>query len=371
MPFNNTADEMLDEQPMDGPVVNPTSADWPPAPTSVPAVPSRLPEASLIPPGIQHEEGRLLLSEVNSIAAEPPASPTKTIASFALPGMSRPPSPPIADQGAAVAGLEDGIDSDKPAIEGFPVAASTSNSGRAKVDSDSAALTVEETVPVVQSEKAPESSPNVADGNGSQPDAQVKPVDQVLNTANGAVESVVAPIGDHGDSIVDQAKEAAPVEGSGHEEAEHVDAQHDEHDELSHEEQDEETGEPKYAPIVIEIVTNALRPLFFPLSEDNAESTERMTRPDSEDWETEPYNPLLPGMAEELYKAPLRDVFVALRAVLGEDWDESRGTEMILHERSLGLKIGEVSPLCRHALQSRSLTAIYLLYHRIISILTR
>lgn len=186
---------------------------------------------------------------------------------------------------------------------------------------------------------------------GGQPEDNAKPAEAVgieTDTVNLDVHTVDGTVAEDDQEDGALAADEVPLT----EEADHAEdhPEEPEHDELSEEqeeqeeqEQDEETGEPKFSPIVIEIITNALRPLFFPLSEHNAELCTRFTRPDSDDWECEPYDPLLPGLADELYKAPLRDVFVALRARLGEEWDESRGTEMILHERNLGLKIGEVS----------------------------
>jgi hypothetical protein len=187
--------------------------------------------------------------------------------------------------------------------------------------------------------------------NDTKPAEAVGIETETVNLGAHTGDGTVAEDGEQGEVHADE--EVPLTEEANHVEDDPEEHEHEhEHDELSEEqedeeeqeqEQDEETGEPKFSPIVIEIITNALRPLFFPLSEHNAELCTRFTRPDSDDWECEPYDPLLPGLADELYKAPLRDVFVALRARLGEEWDESRGTEMILHERNLGLKIGEVS----------------------------
>lgn len=360
IPFVNTADEMQDEPSMDGTVPNPTPAEWPPAPTSVPAVPSRLPEASLVPPGVQHGEGHVLLSEVNSIAAEPPASPSKTVASFALPGMSRPPSPPVVAEGLGEAtSLTAGEDAGVGTVTAESRSPIAQVIGTTSLANDAAAA-VTAAEATVAGEQVHQDKHEILAGSeaGAAAHAEARSedvagetktlLDETTTTEVAVAENDTAGVdaksAGNDDALEEDQlhDEAAPAEEADYDEANYA----DDHDELSHEEeveQDDETGEPKFSPIVIEIVTNALRPLFFPLSEANAEATERFTRPDHEDWETEPYEPLLPGKAEKLYKAPLRKVFNALRTALREDWDESRGTEMILHERTLGLKIGEVS----------------------------
>jgi hypothetical protein len=370
-----TTDEMQAEPsiPALEPNLNPSPApnvtEWPPAPTSIPPVPSRLPEATLIPPEVQHEEGKLnplnarseLEVEVNSIAAEPPASPSRTVAStsFVLPGTStRPPSPPVGVEGTGGVRLAPGS---KEVVEGNE----GEGQGESKGEDEVLHKTVDVAVPATDGgvlgegtvsagttaavEEAKRGSLTEA---SEQPENDAEPAEAVgietetVKVDAHPVDGAVAEDGEQGEVHAD---DEVPLTEVDH--AEDDPEEHD-HDELSEEqedeeeqeqEQDEETGEPKFSPIVIEIISNALRPLFFPLSEHNAELCTRFTRPDSDDWECEPYDPLLPGLADELYKAPLRDVFVALRARLGEEWDESRGTEMILHERNLGLKIGEVS----------------------------
>lgn len=361
-PFIPAPEPNLDPSPV------PTFTEWPPAPTSIPPVPSRLPEATLIPPEVQHEEGKLdpLNSrselEVNSIAAEPPASPSRTVVStsFVLPGTStRPPSPPVGGEGTGgvmlVPGSTEGVKEEdgEVAVQGesngegevvhetVDVAASTTDGAVLGEGAGSAGTTaaVEEAKrgSLTEASEQPENDTKPAEAVG----IETETVKVDAHPVDGAVVEDGEEDGVHADDEVPLTEEA--------DHAEHDPEEHD-HDELSEEqedeeeqeqEQDEETGEPKFSPIVIEIISNALRPLFFPLSEHNAELCTRFTRPDSDDWECEPYDPLLPGLADELYKAPLRDVFVALRARLGEEWDESRGTEMILHERNLGLKIGE------------------------------
>ncbi len=52
--------------------------------------------------------------------------------------------------------------------------------------------------------------------------------------------------------------------------------------------------------------------------------------------------PLLPNMGDELYKVPLSELFVALRLALKDTMDEEKGNEMVLFEKDLGLRVGEV-----------------------------
>ena len=328
---------MQEEVTMSTVEVAPVVTEWPPAPTSIPAVPSRLPEASLVPTLLQHGEGKILRSEVNSIAAEPPASPTKTLLSINVLAY-RPPSPPVA---AGLLNPEPGYP-DKGLIEVFPDvvdAAAEETNNKASEAAPAIPTNVEvgtigaesgisqdplegKTIDVISTDKAQhkgnEASAELSSGDSSTDDA-VEENDQALT--NG----------------YDQSQPNVDVQPEG----EHHDVEHDEHSHATGD-YNEQAGEQDYPPIIVEIAPGVVRPLFFPLPKELWSEIERSDVAEGDE-KSDPERALLPGLAVELFKAPLRDLFVALRAVLGEDWDESRGTEMILHEKALGLKIGEVS----------------------------
>jgi hypothetical protein len=335
---------MQEEVTMSMVEVAPVVIEWPPAPTSIPAVPSRLPEASLVPSLLQHDEGKILRSEVNSIAAEPPASPSKTLLSInAL--ASRPPSPPVAtglpsqepdsSDKALIEVASDVVDAaaeetkDK-ASEAALVNPANTETGTIVVESGiNQDSLIAKTIEVISTDEARHEG---NEASAAKPEAPAE-----LSSTDALTKDAV----DEHDQALRNGREHSQPNVEDQPEGEHHDVDHDEHDHHTGD-YNEHTGEQDYPPIIVEIVPGVVRPLFFPLAKELWSEIERSDVPEGDE-RSDPERPLLPGLAVELFKAPLRDLFVALRAVLGEDWDESRGTEMILHEKALGLKIGEVS----------------------------
>lgn len=351
---------MQEEITMSTVEVAPVVTEWPPAPTSIPAVPSRLPEASLIPSLLQHEEGKIMRSEINSVAAEPPASPSKTLLSVnAL--ASRPPSPPV----AAGPPIEEPATTDKTSIDAVPDVVDAAVD-ETKDKATEAALVIPADI---------ETGTIAAESGKSQDFSEGKTADIVSNDGprresnevlvtkteasaeSNSTDALTKDAVEEHDQTLMHVHEHTQSNVEDQPEGEQHGADHDEHDHHAGD-YNEHTGEQDYPPIVIEIVPGVVRPLFFPLAKELWSEIERSDVPEGDE-KSDPERPLLPGLAVELFKAPLRDLFVALRAVLGEDWDESRGTEMILHEKALGLKIGEVSSLHKAISICQSLTLIF------------
>jgi hypothetical protein len=300
-------------------IVSAENADWPPAPTEVPPVPSRLPDATLVPGSLNQGETKFVQSQANSVVAEPPVSPSRTMAS--LPTVAQP--------------LEANV------IEGIPVAVENGRQVELNLEKEQKREETAETA-VLGDELVLENEPFVPPGD-----------ETIINV------NVIEPTRDSSENshvMVDEIKETYPSSQAAVEETEAVkpeldaktegihEIQHENEESTIHSDEQLEKVEeaPALLPIVVDIFDGVYRPLFYPLSLEMQEGFEILSEGATEK-QAGLERPLLPDMAEDLLRSPLRDLFVALRAALGDDWDESRGTEMILHEKALGLKIGEVS----------------------------
>jgi hypothetical protein len=148
------------------------------------------------------------------------------------------------------------------------------------------------------------------------------------------------------DNAVDQGEAVEAIQGEEHEGAhhpedeggEHEDAQHQEEEKGEHEEEEEAVEEEEYdlltpqnLPPIILNLSNTRIALFNPIStdDDNASTI-----------------PVWFGdKLEELCEAPLTQVWSAIRGKLDEEGQGNGEDEMVIIEKLMDLKMGDVSPL--------------------------
>lgn len=323
-------------EPLNNGPIESTSTDWPPAPTSVPPVPSQLARATAIPQELEHAEGKLSRSEVNSVVAEPPASPALTVAStaqhseaaqiFTVEQASSLPS--AHDQKADVIDTEA-----EPLVQ--PTEHDSVQEEAVGDDFETVKSPAEPSKTLVETDTIEESK--------SHPSPRIQDVSDSVNattTLQSHVESrETLPL------LVKEHAKADEIKANGQDDAQHNDTE-EANDGEDHPEQ------PTF--ILVERVDGVYQPLFTPIPLDlqdalrlelDSRSTEVSVDEDAQtEVVTDFASPLISeDVAEDLLKAPLSDLFTTLRAALGSDWDENRGSEMFLSEKKLRLRIGEVS----------------------------
>lgn len=337
---DNVAEDVVAHDPPkslnNGPIES-TSTDWPPAPTSVPPVPSQLARATAIPQELEHAEGKLSRSEVNSVVAEPPASPALTVASTAQ--HSEAAQIPTVEQASSLPSAHD-QKADVIDTVAEPLLASTEHDSVQEeeavgVDFEAVKSPAETSKTLVETDTIEESK--------SHPSPRVQDVSDSVNvttTLQSHVESrETLPL------LVTEHAKADEIKANGQDDAQHNDT----------EEANDGEDHPEQPPfILVERVDGVYQPLFTPIPLDlqdalrlelDSRSTEVSVDEDAQtEVVTDFASPLISeDVAEDLLKAPLSDLFTTLRAALGSDWDENRGSEMFLSEKKLRLRIGEVS----------------------------
>lgn len=317
----------------------PADPTWPPQPTDVPPVPSLLPSALSVPQETRHEEGKIHDGETpqndepTSIVAEPtadmerPDDATSQVVEPAMsvrgsefgtnigPGTTAPPSaaPSISDpvnqsqqQEQGVTTSEQGKDNWPPAPTEVPAVPSLLPSALAVPDP----VAGEGVVRADGGEKG-----SVVADDGSVAVGGEKPLQKVESLEKGKDHQEEKPAGAAVPIVVGEAP-----------------------------------ADPDLVPIVLILNGTHHRTLFSPLP-----SGTKYLVPDANgeerDLTDDVGEPLLSGMAVDVFRAPLSEVFQGLRDALVE-WDPEfsvkRGKELVLDVPELELSVGEVSSsMCR------------------------
>lgn len=275
-------------------------ASWPPAPTDVPPVPSLLPSALAVPPTAQHEEGKI--QDRGSGGAESV----------------------VADLGQVP--LDDDVprDGDAASERVEPALSRGSDGG---YTNDARAPGTTGTAP-----------PSVGDQDAQWPaPTEVPPVPSLLPSAL-AVPDAGEPSGGERRERREESVRAEPagsvVRGAGSHQSRERENGAESVDEVPSVIGDSSTDD-HAVPLVLVINETSHQPLFAPLP-----SGMRYDAPKTLG------QPLLAGMAVDVFRAPLSEVFQALRDALAERDDEfsvKRGKELVLDVPALQLSLGEVS----------------------------
>lgn len=125
----------------------------------------------------------------------------------------------------------------------------------------------------------------------------------------------------------------------------------------------ESTIDPDLVPIVLVINATQHRTLFSPLPE-GIRYLVSDANGEEQDLTDSVGDPLLSGMAVDVFRAPLSEVFQGLRDALVErdsDFSVKRGKELVLDVPELELSVGEVS---RHAAPTHSPKCVLILRRR-------
>lgn len=317
----------------------PAASDWPPTPTEVAPVPSLVPTVQDLPPSVlaKHKEANVVTaSEANSARAEAPRSPRmEEVRSVVGVGQEKEEECGVVGEdhieGLKEVGDNQPDESRLEEEEGQVVEYEDGPTDRIEQDREEEAQEEEQQQQRDEGGNAAdqtvyyeaEEGADAAHPHEEEEEAHEESTDVRVNATDFSSEQIVQDQGAQG-SMSHWATDEA-------------------HYEQSNEDSDDETLEELH-PIVLAIREDYHRALFAPIPEEFGYEYPQLSSGDKAgDVESlaKPPAPLLENMSEHLANAPLSELFLALRAELGGVWDEDRGNEMVLHEKDLGLRIGE------------------------------
>ncbi len=175
---------------------------------------------------------------------------------------------------------------------------------------------------------------NVVEGGGGGDELEEEHQEQLVDDSTEQIEAFYEPttVQDMAADIQPRPEDQLP---STDEYDELIEQQHHDHDQVhvDVEEDLEESMEDVIPPILLIFSDVLSRSLFFPLPND-VDSPSSLVG-----------DVVLEQKVEEIAHAPLEEFFAELRLALGEEWDETRGIDMVLEQRDVQLTIKEVS-LC-------------------------
>lgn len=360
------AEPTISEEPATTTITE-TEPAWPPQPTDVPPVPSLLPSALSVPQETRHEEGKIhdgdipqtteTASVVAQLADEPSGELTQKL------GRGGDGKTPAGEDDATSQVVEPAL-----SVRGSEFG---TNVGPGTTAPPSAAPSIIDNTDQQQQRQEGGEMSKEQEANWPPAPTEVPAVPSMLPSALAVPEPVAgegvaraegegrgSAVADDGSVVVGGEK---PLEeGKSLQKGKELEESRDAVVPVI---VGESTIDPDLVPIVLVINATQHRTLFSPLPE-GIRYLVSDANGEEQDLTDSVGDPLLSGMAVDVFRAPLSEVFQGLRDALVErdsDFSVKRGKELVLDVPELELSVGEVS---RHAAPTHSPKCVLILRRR-------